>query len=218
MSSGISSALYHACDVGTWCVLSFHVLQFLDFWLSFMAVVSTFVYLSTISEVSKRTIHTVVAILTALMAETGPTRSSNIALVIAIGAVGLLVGLLIELCTRYRSLFSSTEFNINLLHGWETVKSWIRHIIKTIIKRFRWGFILAGFTALAMAGISWKMESTESYWIWHSMWHISIYTSSFLFLCSKVSVVNCENERSSGGSYELARQDSTTGVVQRRGS
>lgn len=26
-SSGISSALYHACDVDTWCVLSFHVLQ-----------------------------------------------------------------------------------------------------------------------------------------------------------------------------------------------
>lgn len=26
-SSGISSALYHACDVGTWCVLSYNVLQ-----------------------------------------------------------------------------------------------------------------------------------------------------------------------------------------------
>ncbi|EPS65174.1 hypothetical protein M569_09604, partial [Genlisea aurea] len=73
-SSGVSSALYHACDVGTWCVLSFHVLQFLDFWLSFMAVVSTFVYLTAISEVGKRTIHTVVAIITALLAETGPTR------------------------------------------------------------------------------------------------------------------------------------------------
>lgn len=26
-SSGISSALYHACDVGTWCVLTYNVLQ-----------------------------------------------------------------------------------------------------------------------------------------------------------------------------------------------
>ncbi|AQK65233.1 transmembrane protein-related [Zea mays] len=26
-SSGISSALYHSCDVGTWCILSFRVLQ-----------------------------------------------------------------------------------------------------------------------------------------------------------------------------------------------
>lgn len=46
----------------------------MDFWLSFMAVVSTFVYLTTISEAFKRTIHTVVAILTALMAITKATR------------------------------------------------------------------------------------------------------------------------------------------------
>lgn len=42
-----------------------------------MAVVSTFVYLTTFSEGAKRTIHTVVALLTALMAETGPTRYSH---------------------------------------------------------------------------------------------------------------------------------------------
>ncbi|KAL6496799.1 hypothetical protein OROHE_027281 [Orobanche hederae] len=141
--SGISSALYHACDVGTWCALSFHVLQFLDFWLSFMAVVSTFVYLPTISDVSKRTIHTVLAIITALLAETGPTRSKNIGYVLGLGAAGLLL-------------------------GWEITKGWIRNIIKTIIERFRWGFILAGCLALAVAALSWKMESTESYWIWHS--------------------------------------------------
>ncbi|KAK1307608.1 hypothetical protein QJS10_CPA09g01744 [Acorus calamus] len=73
-SSGISSGLYHACDVGTWCALSFHVLQFLDFWLSFMAVVSTFVYMTTIDDSSKRAIQTGVSILTALLAETGATK------------------------------------------------------------------------------------------------------------------------------------------------
>lgn len=46
----------------------------MDFWLSFLAVVSTFIYLTTIDEVFKRTIHTVVAILTALMAITKATR------------------------------------------------------------------------------------------------------------------------------------------------
>nr|GMD62331.1 Transmembrane protein like [Ipomoea batatas] len=212
-SSGISSGLYHACDVGTWCALTFHVLQFLDFWLSFMAVVSTFVYLATISEISKRTIHTVVAILTALMAETGPTRSSNIIIVVAIGAAGLLVGLLIEFFTRHRMLSFSTEICLNLLHRWEGIKTWIRNLIKTLLKRFRWGFLLAGFMALAMAAVSWKLETSESYWIWHSLWHISIYTSSFLFLCSKVDVPNpnCENEQPRDGSYELTRQNSFTG-------
>lgn len=46
----------------------------MDFWLSFMAVVSTFIYLTTIDEVFKRAIHTAVAILTALMAITKATR------------------------------------------------------------------------------------------------------------------------------------------------
>lgn len=121
-----------------------------------MAVVSTFVYLATISEISKRTIHTVVAILTALMAETGPTRfisclvfgfivlelvswdltlflvsffrSSNIIIVVAIGAAGLLVGLLIEFFTRHRMLSFSTEICLNLLH---------RYIIKPVfMKKF----------------------------------------------------------------------------------
>ncbi|KAI3749518.1 hypothetical protein L2E82_20132 [Cichorium intybus] len=71
----------------------------MDFWLSFMAVVRTFVYLAAIDEASKRTIHTIVAILTALMAETGATRSSNIVLVIAIGSIALLTGWLIEFFT-----------------------------------------------------------------------------------------------------------------------
>lgn len=207
-SSGISSGLYHACDVGTWCPLSFHVLQFMDFWLSFMAVVSTFVYLATIDEASKRTIQTVVAILTALMAETGPTRSSNIVLVIAIGAAGLLVGWLMELATNYRTLSFSPMFSTNIFHRWQSVKEWTRDVLKKVIKRFRWGFILAGFTALSMAAISWQLETSENYWIWHSMWHISIYTCSFLFLCSKAKLVAVENHRPVALDYELTRQNS----------
>nr|XP_043622557.1 uncharacterized protein LOC122594150 [Erigeron canadensis] len=207
-SSGISSGLYHACDVGSWCALSFHVLQFMDFWLSFMAVVSTFVYLAAINESSKRTIHTVVAILTALMAETGATRSSNIVLVIAIGAIGLLAGWLIEFFTHYKRFSFSAELLLNMLHRWQTIKGWFHNLVKTLLRRFRWFFVLAGFIALAMAAISWSLESPESYWYWHSMWHVSIYTSSFFFLCSKVNVIDCENQGSTGTAYQLTRQDS----------
>ncbi|KAJ9171410.1 hypothetical protein P3X46_014784 [Hevea brasiliensis] len=207
-SSGISSGLYHACDVGTWCALSFSVLQFMDFWLSFMAVVSTFVYLTTIDEVYKRTIQTVVAILTALMAITKATRSSNIILVMSIGALGLLIGWLIEFSTHIRSLSFSTEFCLNIPTRWQTIRGWFNNLIKTLWRRFRWGFVLAGFTALTMAAISWKLESSESYWIWHSLWHVTIYSSSFFFLCSKVDTVNSENQRPPDGNYALTRQDS----------
>ncbi|KAJ6972367.1 hypothetical protein D5086_025934 [Populus alba] len=208
-SSGISSGLYHACDVGTWCALSFGVLQFMDFWLSFMAVVSTFIYLTTIDEVSKRAIHTVVAILTALMAITKATRSSNIILVMAIGALGLLIGWLVEFSTNLSSLSFSRGFCLNVPTRWETIGAQLSTLVKTLLRRFRWGFVLAGFSALAMAAISWKLESSESYWIWHSLWHVTIYTSSLLFLCSKVDIIiNSENQTTSDGNYGLTRQDS----------
>lgn len=211
-ASGISSGLYHACDVGTWCALSYGVLQFMDFWLSFMAVVSTFVYLTTISEVYKRTIHTVVAILTALMAITKATRSSNIILVMSIGALGLFVGWLIEFILKFRSSSFSLGFCTQFPERGQT-REWLRNslqnLIKTVLRRFRWGFLLAGFTALAMAAISWKLETSESYWIWHSVWHVTIYTSSFFFLCSKVLKIDGgEDQRPRDGTFELTRQDS----------
>ena len=48
--------------------------QFMDFWLSFMAIMSTYVYLATIDEAYKRPVLTAVAIFTALMAVTKATR------------------------------------------------------------------------------------------------------------------------------------------------
>ncbi|KAK9143809.1 hypothetical protein Syun_013209 [Stephania yunnanensis] len=184
-TSGVSSALYHACDVGTWCVLTFHVLQFMDFWLSFMAVASTFIYLTTVEEVTKRAIHACVAILTALMAATGATRSSNIPLVIGIGASGLFIGLVIEFSTTLKSILCSRRLNVNMIERWLSFKVWLYNLLKTIRSRFRWIFVLVGFILVAMAAVSWKMESTASYWIWHSVWHVTIYASSFFFLCSK---------------------------------
>ncbi|XP_057454664.1 uncharacterized protein LOC130746140 isoform X1 [Lotus japonicus] len=208
-SSGISSGLYHACDVGTWCALNYNVLQFMDFWLSFMAVVSTFVYLATIGEVYKRAIHTAVAILTALMAATKATRSSNIVLVIVIGALGLLIGWLAEISTKYRSLSFSLGFSPNFFLSLQTIKQWLYNLVKTILRRFRWAFLLAGFVALAMAGISWTLETSSNYWFWHSFWHVTIYTSSFFFLCSKVNIVDdAENQLPANENYELTRQDS----------
>ncbi|KAF5464317.1 hypothetical protein F2P56_014401 [Juglans regia] len=206
--SGIASGLYHACDVGTWCALTYNVLQFMDFWLSFMAVVSTFVYLATIDEVFKRAIHTAVAILTALMAATKATRSSNIVLVVAIGALGLLIGWLIEISTTYWPFSLSIGCSLNMPERWQNIKGWFQNLIHKFFRRFRWGFMLAGFTSLAMAAISWKLETSESYWIWHSVWHVTIYTSSFFFLCSKAKTLNNENQIRTDGNYELTRQDS----------
>ena len=131
--------------------------------------------------------------------------------------------------------------------SWQTIRISIRNIVKVLMKRFRWRFILAGFAALTMAAVSWKLETSQSYWIWHrwaiyptnigtktlnltlvpslqpkkqklklwcqmfcSIWHVSIYTSSFLFLCSMVkpAAPSTENVRPQNGDYELTRQNS----------
>ncbi|KAJ0259134.1 hypothetical protein HA466_0055280 [Hirschfeldia incana] len=208
-SSGISSALYHACDVGTWCALTYNVLQFMDFWLSFMAVIGTFVYLSTADEAVKRTIHIVVAILTALLALTQATRASNIIIVLAIGSLGLLFGFLVEFVTKYRSYCGSAAFSLNMLDRPRAVREWFSNLIKTVKKRFRWDFVAAGLVAFTMAAISFKVETSSTYWIWHSIWHLTIYTSSFFFLCSKIAIVSNENQtHHRADNYELTRQDS----------
>ncbi|KAM1268422.1 hypothetical protein TB1_000737 [Malus domestica] len=210
-SSGIASGIYHACDVGTWCPLAFGVLQFMDVWLSFMAVGSTFVYLGTVEDDLKRALHTAVALLTALMVYTKARRPGNIILVIVIGTIALLIGWLIELSTKFRSFSFSTRFSLNMLERLQAVNGWLKNLIKTTFRRFRWGFILAGLVALAIAASSWVLETNESYWIWHSIWHMTIYTSSFFFLCSKespASTVDTENQIPPTGAYELTRQDS----------
>ncbi|CAJ1950171.1 unnamed protein product [Sphenostylis stenocarpa] len=222
--SGIASGIYHACDVGTWILIlqwmiyavNSQALGFMDFWLSFMAVVSTFVYLATIDEVYKRAIHTIVAILTALLASTKATRSSNIVLVIVIGALGLLIAWLIEISKRYRSLSFSFGLSLSFLQRadrimiWlmQTMKQWFCNLVKTLLRRFRWGFLVVGFITLAMAGLSWTLETSSNYWLWHSFWHITIYTSSFFFLCSKANIADAEISPPSSGNYALTRQDS----------
>ncbi|XP_072957230.1 uncharacterized protein [Typha angustifolia] len=211
-SSGISSGLYHACDVGTWCVLSFRVLQFLDFWLSFMAVVGTFIYMATINETSKRAIHTAVFILTALLAATGATRSANIGIVIAIGSLGLLIGWLLEFSAARRLMYCLQGLDFSMSERWQNLRGLLWNLVKTLTKRFRWPFLLLGFIALALAATSWKLEKNNSYWIWHSLWHITIYTSSFFFLCS--TRVGRSND-SQGPDYELAHQDSSSRIEPR---
>ncbi|XP_038725441.1 uncharacterized protein LOC120016646 isoform X2 [Tripterygium wilfordii] len=191
MSSGVSSALYHACDVGTWCALSFHVLQFMDFWLSFMAVGSTVIYIAFESEVAKRALHSILTIVTVLLALNGMTRSRNVVIVLSLGALGLLVGWLMEACTRYKSIYislsSPATSHSNIFERRRTPSLWISNLVKTIYLQFHWSFVLLGFIALSLASTSWLSENSENYWLWHSLWHIAIYTCSFFFLRSKAA-------------------------------
>ncbi|KAE8697596.1 hypothetical protein F3Y22_tig00110621pilonHSYRG00544 [Hibiscus syriacus] len=155
-SSGIASALYHACDSGTWCAFSFGVcsnfgnVSVMDFWLSFMAVVTTFVYLTTIDETLKRAIHSAAAIITSLMAVTKATSTFSIILVLAIGAIGLLLGWLIEFSTKYRPLSYSMSLCLNRLERWPR-REWPLNIVNTV-KKQSFGFHVRWFYWISHGG------------------------------------------------------------------
>ena len=169
-----------------------------------MAVVGTFIYMATIKEASKRAMHTGVFILTAILAATGATRSANIGIVVAIGSFGLLIGWILEFSTARRFVCCSWRINLNVPHRWPNLAALFWNTLEMLNKRFRWLYLLFGFITLSFAALSWKLESNSSYWIWHSMWHITIYTSSFFFLCSmRVNTTNHSPETT----YELTRQD-----------
>ncbi|XP_065636777.1 uncharacterized protein LOC112010907 [Quercus suber] len=211
MSSGISSALYHACDAGSWCALSYSAQQFMDFWLSFLAVVSTFVYLTIFSETTKSAIHTAAVIITALLAERGATRSNDIIIVLSIGALTFLIGWLMQLCTRCKSFSFPVGSSLKITERWQSSKDQLLGLMMAIYRYFRWGYVLLGLIAMSMAAISWTKEDSETYWIWHSIWHISIYTSAFFFICSKAKTQNVQ-EAPAAASYELTRQESFASV------
>ncbi|XP_021754199.1 uncharacterized protein LOC110719550 isoform X2 [Chenopodium quinoa] len=181
LSSGVASAIYHACDVKWRCVLEYGTLQFMDFWLSFVAVISTFIYMVSVSEALKRGILSVVWILIALMALSDATSSRNIKFVIIIGVACLLITWLVE---------SSTKLIAFSTHSQRPTisSSWFLENMKKMLRSFRWRFLVAGFVALALAAISWNLEDIETYWIFHSTWHVAMYTAAFFFLCSKVNL------------------------------
>ncbi|XP_059658383.1 uncharacterized protein LOC132304660 [Cornus florida] len=165
--SGISSALYHACDVGLWCSFSFQVLQFTDFWISFLAVVSTFLYLPTIGNIAKWTILSIAGMITAFMAAVEPTRSINIVIVLALGALVLVVGWLIEFFGTIELQSYSLSSSLNNLPRQRNLKAWFKKLMRTLCERFHWGYVLLGSISLSVAVTSREVETSQNYWIWH---------------------------------------------------
>ncbi|XP_024532895.1 uncharacterized protein LOC112347026 [Selaginella moellendorffii] len=184
-TSGIASAIYHSCDAGGWCALSYDTLQFLDFWLSFLAVIFTCLYLAEVLGLTKPTLHVAAAVITAIIAKNKDRTSARSALlVIGIGAAVLLLGLLWELWGQNR-LRRCQPFRLQSirLYSLELQRS---ALVKKLRQRFVWAYVGIGVMIVAFAGVCWKQETARNYWIWHSLWHVSIYTGAFFLLFSVI--------------------------------
>ncbi|KAJ8435107.1 hypothetical protein Cgig2_001982 [Carnegiea gigantea] len=51
-------------------------------------------------------------------------------------------------------------------------------------------YCITGLISLALAATGWNLEDSQNYWLWHSIWHIAVYSAAFFFLASKVTSRN----------------------------
>lgn len=101
-TSGVSSALYHSCDTDSWCAADYWTLQFADFFLSFMAVVITFLFVAAPQPGPKMTAVVCFTIVDAVIARDRATSGSNIWIVAFLGVLGLSMAWSLEFARKRR--------------------------------------------------------------------------------------------------------------------
>ena len=99
--------------------------------------------------------------------------------------VGLLLGWTLEFLRSQRGREQPLPV-MGWVEWWEKFKREfsIRALVQSVVRRYRWPYLVAGAAALVVAKLNWWFETAETYWVWHSLWHCSIYGSAFLFLCA----------------------------------
>jgi len=141
--------------------------------------------MASFKQSTKAVAHLGVAIITAAAIKEDATSAWNLLLVVLMGVASLVLGWALASSKgesiptwlqtlqplwhslRFNSLYRRGQLFIRQLHG-----------------RFRWFYLTTGLSILVAAAMSWALETDTTYWLWHSLWHLSIYTSAFLILCS----------------------------------
>eukprot|EP00271_Cylindrocystis_brebissonii_P004217 TRINITY_DN15834_c0_g1_i1.p1 TRINITY_DN15834_c0_g1~~TRINITY_DN15834_c0_g1_i1.p1 ORF type:complete len:1317 (+),score=194.60 TRINITY_DN15834_c0_g1_i1:283-4233(+) len=193
-TSGMASALYHSCDADGWCAAEYGTLQFADFYLSFLAVAVTFLFLANLPPVPKMTCFVCFTVVDAIIARDRATSGANIYIVAVMGLVALLLAWGLEFA-RERQLWQSSaraevfrpETWMEHYGEWRRWKEWLYEVWLFHARgfvRFRLPYLLGGLALLILAKLNWFYETATTYWIWHSFWHLSIYTAAYLFLLS----------------------------------
>ncbi|BBN13415.1 hypothetical protein MPTK1_6g03270 [Marchantia polymorpha subsp. ruderalis] len=211
MLSGMASGIYHSCDSGGWCAMPFSTLQFLDFWLSFLVIIMTCLYMAGFVGPKQGMMHIGCAVLTATIAQRNATSGWNVLVVVVMGVSALLLGWALE--SRKGRVFSSQSWlprSNPFSTALAAVLGWTKSVVRQFRHKFRWLYLAAGLFFLFNAILSLYLEAARTYWIWHSWWHVSIYTCAFFMLYSVVPI----NQRPDFNSYEVMSQRYTIGDLE----
>uniref|UniRef100_A0A7I3ZYL1 EGF-like domain-containing protein n=1 Tax=Physcomitrium patens TaxID=3218 RepID=A0A7I3ZYL1_PHYPA len=188
-ASGAASGFYHSCDAGGWCALKYDTLQ-----------VDKLLYINNAHRNFRCNI-TIMLELDFAWVFASLTRDSNLNNLLGLATQFLDFWLaflvVIVTCVEVASLKQNVKAVAHVGFAivtaaitkedatrLESIHRFGEQLLHQLKGRFRWGYLIAGLGILCTAGLSWVLEAAETYWIWHSLWHVSIYTSAFLILCS----------------------------------
>ncbi|KAL3691250.1 hypothetical protein R1sor_004901 [Riccia sorocarpa] len=204
MLSGLSSAVYHSCDSGGWCAMSFATLQFLDFWLSFLAIIMTCLYMAGFIGPKQGMMHIGMAVLTATIAQRNATSVWNVLVVVVLGLTALLLGWSLE--TRKESVLSLSNWPQSSLDFYSRIFRWKQSLYSQFRYKFRWIHLSCGVFFLFNAILSLYLEGARTYSFWHSWWHVSIYICAFFMLHSVLPIEHRPDAESYNHRYERVLQ------------
>ncbi|EQC42527.1 hypothetical protein SDRG_00260 [Saprolegnia diclina VS20] len=172
-SLGIASSLYHACDLNWFCALPFSTLMSLDFGLSFNSILLCVFHLSGVSSRAKAMAQVVGIVMLIVLLAINPTASINLVFVGCLGAGQLLVAWTgYFVIAAYRTRWRVSFYTIG--------KLFVFHSDNFNLKMVGLGLIL-----WLGALLCWFFNSSPSYWLLHSLWHLFAMSAAGAFIVAK---------------------------------
>ncbi|TMW68687.1 hypothetical protein Poli38472_006155 [Pythium oligandrum] len=167
-STGLISAIYHACDVELFCMFPYKFLMQMDFALSFNMIMLLSVHLSGARKQAKAGIEIVLFLITIIMATNNARSMVNWVL------IGALCVLQFSVTLVYYFVLGSQRMGMTKMIA---VKSFLLNS-----QNFDRRYGILG-SVLWLAALScWFTSSPTNYWIIHSIWHTGAMLAAYCFV------------------------------------
>ncbi|EQC34396.1 hypothetical protein SDRG_08166 [Saprolegnia diclina VS20] len=171
---GIISALYHACDLEIFCLLPYPFLQAMDFAFTFNAILLGFIHLSGAFKHVKAAMQVFVLVSLVFMTSYDATSMRNW-LVIGVVCACQFIGS----WTYYLTLAAQRL-------GCSLPSALKRFLLNS--DNFEYRYLVLGFLLFGGAFGCFFAEVGTSYWLIHSLWHLTAMSSACTFMALRKNI------------------------------
>ncbi|KAH9124601.1 hypothetical protein LEN26_008059 [Aphanomyces euteiches] len=165
-SLGVISGVYHACDMNLYCVLPYKFLQTMDFAFTFNAIMMGFIHLSGAFKHAAMQVFVLVALI--FMTAFNATTMKNWL------AVGIVI--LVQFISTWTYYLALAKHRL----GVSVVETLHRFLFQS--DNFDVRFLCVGVVLWGSAFGCFFVESGQSYWLIHSIWHCTAMLAACAFM------------------------------------